>query len=74
MIASGGQSVLFLDDLVDSGGTAQALKQLLPRSHIAVVYAKKNSKHLVDSYEVIIPDIWVIFPWEKPMSEFDSHS
>lgn len=58
---------LIIDDLVDTGKTASALKQMLPNAHLATVYAKPAGKPLTDTYVVEIPQhTWVVFPWETP--------
>jgi xanthine phosphoribosyltransferase len=61
----GGDGVLVVDDLVDTGATAQALRQILPKAHFATVYAKPLGRPHVDTFVTEVPqDTWIHFPWE----------
>ncbi|MEH6812053.1 MAG: xanthine phosphoribosyltransferase [Motiliproteus sp.] len=65
-IDGNGADWLIIDDLVDSGQTAQAVKTLLPKAHLATLYAKPAGQHLVDTYVTDIDQhTWVVFPWEN---------
>ncbi len=58
--------VLVIDDLVDTGQSAQAIRQLLPRAHIATLYAKPKGLAMVQSHVAnFAQDAWIIFPWEQ---------
>src|SRR3954464_12896541 len=46
----GGQGVLIVDDLVDTGKTAKIVRELLPRAHFATVYAKPMGRPMVDTF------------------------
>lgn len=60
-----GTDWLVIDDLVDSGVTAQAIRAMLPQAHFATLYAKPKGRPLVDTFVSEIPQhVWVIFPWE----------
>jgi Predicted phosphoribosyltransferases len=60
-----GKGLLVVDDLVDTGTTARFVKQLLPESHLATVYAKPAGKPLVDSFVTeVSQDTWIYFPWD----------
>ena len=39
-IAGDGAGYLIIDDLVDTGDTARAVREMLPKAHFATVYAK----------------------------------
>ena len=55
-----------IDDLVDSGETAKAVKAMLPKAHIATVYAKPAGLPIVDSYVTqVSQDTWIVFPWDE---------
>ena len=57
--------VLVVDDLVDTGGTARVVRDLLPRAHFATVYAKPQGRPLVDTYITeVSQDTWIDFPWD----------
>ncbi len=40
---------LIIDDLVDTGRTAEVVRELLPKAHFATVYAKPAGKPMVDT-------------------------
>jgi xanthine phosphoribosyltransferase len=61
-----GEGMLVIDDLVDSGETARAVKAMLPKAHIATVYAKPAGLDVVDSYVTLVSqDTWIVFPWDE---------
>ena len=45
-----GEGWLVVDDLVDTGGTFKAIREMAPAAHFAAVYAKPLGKPEVDSY------------------------
>ena len=60
-----GEGWLIIDDLVDTGITAKAVRQLLPKAHFATIYAKPAGRPLVDSYITeVSQDTWILFPWD----------
>ena len=64
-----GASVLVVDDLVDTGKTAQMVRSLLPKSHIATVYAKPMGRPMVDTFVTeVSQDTWIYFPWDMGLS------
>ena len=63
--ANGGKDWLIIDDLVDTGRTAQEVRRLLPDAHFATVYAKPAGRPLVDTYITeVSQDTWIMFPWD----------
>lgn len=61
-----GEGWLVVDDLVDTGRTAEVLRKLMPKAHFAVIYAKPLGRPLVDTYVTeISQDTWIYFPWES---------
>lgn len=61
-----GEGVLVVDDLVDTGVTARLVRQLLPKAHIATVYAKPEGKGDVDTFVTIVSqNTWIVFPWDQ---------
>jgi xanthine phosphoribosyltransferase len=70
-----GTGVLIIDDLVDSGETAKAVKAMLPKAHIATVYAKPAGVPLADSYVTLVSqDTWIIFPWDEGETIVKAHA
>jgi xanthine phosphoribosyltransferase len=60
-----GKDWLIVDDLVDTGVTARAVRALLPQSHFATVYAKPAGRPVVDTYITeVSQDTWILFPWD----------
>jgi len=63
--ADGGKDWLIIDDLVDTGRTAQEVRRLLPDAHFATVYAKPAGRPLVDTFITeVSQDTWILFPWD----------
>ena len=60
-----GEGWLIVDDLVDTGKTATAVRELLPKAHFATVYAKPAGRPVVDSFITeVSQDTWILFPWD----------
>ena len=63
--AHDGDGWLIIDDLVDTGATARAVRRLLPKAHFAAVYAKPAGRPLVDTFITeVSQDTWIHFPWD----------
>lgn len=61
-----GAGWLIVDDLVDTGGTAKRVRELLPAATLAAVYAKPKGKPLADYYAREFPQhTWLHFPWDN---------
>ena len=64
-IRGDGANLLIIDDLVDTGTTAQIVRKMLPRAHFATVYAKPAGRPLVDTFVTeVSQDTWILFPWD----------
>jgi xanthine phosphoribosyltransferase len=60
-----GEGWLLIDDLVDTGRTAKAVRETLPRAHFATLYAKPLGRHIVDTYvKEFKQEKWIYFPWD----------
>lgn len=60
-----GEGWLIVDDLVDTGRTAEILRRMYPKAHLATVYAKPMGKPLVDTFVTeVSQDTWIYFPWD----------
>lgn len=68
--ASGdGEGFLVVDDLVDTGGTAEVVREIYPKAKFVTVCAKPKGRHLVDDYVVDIKqDCWIEQPWDMGLS------
>lgn len=66
-IVDHGKNWLLIDDLVDTGNTAQVARKLLPKAYFATLYAKPDGITSVDSFITkVSQDTWIIFPWDSP--------
>ncbi|MGE0628461.1 MAG: xanthine phosphoribosyltransferase [Hyphomicrobiaceae bacterium] len=62
---AGGQGVLVVDDLTDTGKTARMVREMLPKAHFAAVYAKPQGAPQIDTYVTeVSQDTWIHFPWD----------
>ncbi len=65
----GGQGLLVIDDLVDTGKTASMVRAMLPKAHFATVYAKPLGRPVVDTFVTeVSQDTWIYFPWDMGLS------
>ncbi len=61
---------LFIDDLVDTGKTARAVKAAFPNAHFVGIYAKKAGMDAVDDYVTEVQaDHWIHFPWDLELKD-----
>jgi xanthine phosphoribosyltransferase len=64
-----GEGFLLIDDLVDTGKTAKAVREMVPKATFATVYAKQAGKDTVDMYVTeVSQDTWIRFPWDMAQS------
>ena len=64
-----GAGVLVIDDLTDTGRTAQVVRNMLPNAHFATVYAKPKGVPLVDTFITeVSQDTWIFFPWDLDLA------
>ena len=65
LLENGGEGLLVVDDLTDTGKTASEVRQMLPRAHFAAVYAKPKGRDMVDTFITeVSQDTWIFFPWD----------
>lgn len=63
--AGDGDGWLIIDDLVDTGRTAEIVRKMLPKAHFATIYAKPSGRPLVDTFITeVSQDTWIFFPWD----------
>lgn len=61
-----GEDWLIVDDLVDTGITAERVREMIPKAHFATVYAKPAGKPMVDTFVTeVSQDTWILFPWDQ---------
>jgi len=67
-----GRGLLVVDDVVDSGDTALAIRAMLPRADFLSIYAKAEGASRVEAsgmgfrYAERFPqDVWIVFPWHQ---------
>ena len=61
-----GRGWLIIDDLVDTGRTAEVVRKMLPQAHFATIYAKPAGRPLVDTFVTeVSQDTWILFPWDS---------
>jgi xanthine phosphoribosyltransferase len=64
-----GAGVLIVDDLVDTGKTAQVVRGILPKAHFATVYAKPLGRPMVDTFITeVSQDTWIYLPWDTGLA------
>lgn len=75
-VTGDGAGFLLIDDLVDTGKTAQVVRQMLPKAHFATLYAKPAGRPVVDTcVKEFKQNKWIFFPWDieyrfaKPIKE-----
>src|ERR1700683_495413 len=71
-IARGGRegaALLLVADLVETGKTAKVMREIVPRAHLATVYAKPMGRPLVDTFITeVSQDTWIYFPWDTGLA------
>ena len=69
ILANGGEGVLVIDDLTDTGKTAAIVREMMPKAHFATVYAKPLGRPLVDTFVTeVSQDTWIYFPWDMGLT------
>ena len=64
-----GAGWLIVDDLVDTGRTAQVVRKMLPEAHFATIYAKPAGRPLIDTFVTeVSQDTWILFPWDVELA------
>jgi xanthine phosphoribosyltransferase len=66
---NGGEGVLVIDDLTDTGKTALEVRAMLPKAHFACVYAKPTGVPTIDTFITeVSQDTWIYFPWDMGLT------
>ncbi|MBB1247484.1 xanthine phosphoribosyltransferase [Rhizobium sp. G21] len=65
LLENGGEGMLVVDDLTDTGKTAAEVRAMLPNAHFAAVYAKPKGVPMIDTFVTeVSQDTWIYFPWD----------
>ena len=65
----GGDGLVVVDDLADTGATVKLVRAVLPKAHVATVYAKPLGRPFVDTFITeVSQDTWIYFPWDLGLS------
>lgn len=64
-VPNGGEGFIIVDDLVDTGNTARAIREMYPNAKFVTVFAKPAGAELVDDYVIDTPqNTWIEQPWD----------
>ncbi|MFW8695622.1 xanthine phosphoribosyltransferase, partial [Mesorhizobium japonicum] len=69
LLQDGGEGILVIDDLTDTGKTAAVVRAMMPKAHFATVYAKPKGRPLIDTFVTeVSQDTWIYFPWDMGLT------
>ncbi len=58
------ETLLIVDDVADTGITAEVVRQFYPKAKIVTLSAKPAGRDKVDRYSILVPqNTWIVFPW-----------
>ena len=61
-----GRGWLLIDDVADTGATAEAARRMLPAAHYATLYVKPAGRPFVDTcLREVAQEVWIDFPWDR---------
>jgi xanthine phosphoribosyltransferase len=61
-----GTGWLMVDDVADSGVTAEAARAMLRGAHYATLYVKPAGRPFVDTWlREVAQEVWIDFPWDR---------
>ena len=67
-----GAGWLLIDDVADSGATAETARNMLPAAHYATLYVKPSGRPFVNSFlREVAQDVWIDFPWDRDPAKID---
>lgn len=66
-----GEGYIVVDDLVDTGGTAQTIIDIYPKGYFVTIFAKPAGRTLVNDYLIDVPqNTWIEQPWDMDKEIF----
>lgn len=72
-VAARGAGWLLIDDIVDTGATAKAARDLLPEAVFGALYVKPEGRGLPDLVvHEVAQSVWVHFPWDTAAGDGDN--
>jgi len=61
-----GEGFIIIDDLVDTGATAELARKLLPKAYFVSLYAKPAGRPYTELFiKEFSQDTWLYFPWDS---------
>lgn len=63
------QSLIIVDDLIDSGRTRARYTERYPKATFLSAFHKPNGVPIDDSISTELPNTWIVFPWETAVEE-----
>jgi xanthine phosphoribosyltransferase len=73
-VAGNGSDFLLIDDLVDTGITANIAREILPRATMAAIYAKPAGMASATYWQrEFAQNTWIHFPWDCAPTNHDYH-
>ena len=58
------ETLLVVDDVADTGITAEVVRQFYPKATIVTLSAKPAGRDKVDRHSILVPqNTWIVFPW-----------
>ena len=68
LVVQDGTGILIIDDQVDTGKTLEVVRGIMPKAHVATVYAKPMGRAQVDTFITeVSQDTWIFFPWDMAL-------
>jgi xanthine phosphoribosyltransferase len=72
LLQDGGEGILVIDDLTDTGKTAAVVRAMMPKAHFATVYAKPKGRPLIDTFVTeVSQDTWIYLglTYQEPITK-----
>lgn len=73
-LVGNGDGILVIDDLVDTGNTVEAVRSVMPKAHVATIYAKPKGEPMVDTFITgVSQDTWIFLPWDMALQYIEPY-
>jgi len=71
-VHGGGEGLLVVDDLADTGASVKNVRAIMPKAHVATNYVKPLGRPFVDTFyyriNEVLQDTGIYFPWDLGLS------